>query len=65
MSRFAGHRFLDVENERAIKMPRTNASFGAAVIVGLAMSLIEVNSCAQAPQAPVPLIRNNFVTVGP
>jgi regulation of enolase protein 1 (concanavalin A-like superfamily) len=45
-------------------MPGTKAPFAAAAIVGVAMSLIEVNSCAQAPQAPFQLFRDNFVKVG-
>jgi hypothetical protein len=37
---------------------------GAVVIVGVAMSLIGVNSGVQAQQAPQPRIRDPFVTVG-
>ena len=44
-------------------MPGTNAPFGAAVLVGLAASLIGVNSCAQDQQPPRPL-SSKFVTVG-
>ncbi len=43
-------------------MPGPNAPFAAAVIVGVAISLNGVNSCARAQHPPEP--PNHFVTVG-
>jgi regulation of enolase protein 1 (concanavalin A-like superfamily) len=60
--RFVGHGLPGFEKERAIKMPGTNAPFGAAVIVGVAISLNGINSCARAEQPPEP--PNHFVTAG-
>jgi hypothetical protein len=47
-----------------MEMPGTNASFAAATIVGLAMSLTGANSCARAQQPPGRSIQDHFVSVG-